>query len=121
MAASDGRLQPPLPSASCSGTWQCASVRQALLGGHVLLSADESFCYARQFRQFSLHPAVVSHLPPLPALLGAAPGNRLCLVHAVGADGLAVVPSDLVAIVGDVDSQAPHCEMTFAAQQRVGD
>ena len=31
------------------------------------------------------------------------------------------MPSDLVGIVGDVDSPEPHCEMMFAAQQCVGD
>ncbi len=95
-------------------------VRRSLQSGHVLLSSRMSF-----FTMRARGASSACTPRALPATFaratGAGLGDRLCFVHAVGNGGLAGMPSDLVGIVGDVDTPAPHCEMMFAAQQRVGD
>ena len=74
----------------------------------------------RKCARGSFHP-VGYPLATSAVATGSGLGRRICLVHAVSETGLASKPADLPGVVGDIDTPLPHCEMMFAAKDRVGD
>jgi hypothetical protein len=89
---------------------------RALKAGHTVISADESYCNERKNREFSFHPAG-SPFASFARPKGAGLGGRVCFVQAIGVDSLSGVPPDLVSVVGDVKSVAPHGAFMFFAKK----
>ena len=68
---------------------------RALKAGHTVIAADESYCNERENREFSFHPAG-SPFASFARPKGAGLGGRVCFVQAIGVNGFAGVPPDLV-------------------------
>ena len=90
-------------------------VRRALIEGHTIVCADESYCNVRENREYSIYVSG-SPFATFARAQGAGLGNRVCFIHALGEAGLAGKPADTVAIVGNIDAVEPHCETMFDAQ-----
>ena len=89
---------------------------RALKAGHTVIAADESYCNERENRGFSFHPAG-SPFASFARPKGAGLGGRVCFVQAIGVNGFAGVPPDLVSVVGDVESVAPHGEFMVLCKE----
>jgi len=95
-------------------------IRVAMMKGHIVCSADETFDNARTSLTHSFHPRGLP-FSTFARATGAGLGGRLCLMHALTPLGLAGMPKDLAAVVGDISTPMPTCEMMFAAKEKVGD
>ena len=78
-------------------------LRRALLAGHAIFCADESYCNVRESREFSFY-AAGAPFATFARATGTGLGNRVCFTHALGEAGLAGAPADLEAVVGDIES-----------------
>jgi len=88
---------------------------KAVQARHLLMSVDESYANAGSTTAYSFYPAST---PFATFAQPAGLGRRICFIQGIYENGLAGKPGDLV--VGDITSEAPHAELMFAAQQRLG-
>lgn len=118
-----GRLRRPssavTPKRSLQRDVALCQLRRAITGKHLIYAADESYANANHTFEDSFHIAG-SPFATFARAKGCGLGERLCFIQAVGMNGLAGMPDDLVAVVGDIDTPQPHGEMMFAAKKKVG-